>query len=151
MDVEIRDYRAADRDRVRGLADRLTVGVASWRDPAAVRTAVRGWIDDSTDGAFAGRALVAELDGQVVGFLSLSTTGHFGGETDGYIGELMVDEACEGHGIGRALVAAAERLAAADGHRCLTLTTGAANDRAIAFYERHGFVAEDVKLTKVLR
>ena len=36
--------------------------------------------------------------------------------------------------VGTALVAAAERRARADGRRCITLTTGAANERALRFY-----------------
>jgi len=36
------------------------------------------------------------------------------------------------------------------GHRCLTLTTGATNERAITFYERLGFRPEDVTSTLVL-
>jgi ribosomal protein S18 acetylase RimI-like enzyme len=56
----------------------------------------------------------------------------------------------EGCGVGTALVAAAERQAGADGRRCITLTTGAANERALRFYRQRGYLDEDVKLTKIL-
>ena len=129
MDVEIRELRDLDRDCVRALADRLTVGVAPWRDHTSVLMAVRGWTHESTDGAFDGQVLVAERDGEVVGFVSLSTHRplrrrdrcvHRG--ADGRRG-------LRGRRDRGALVSAAERLAAEDGHRCLTLTTGAANGR----------------------
>lgn len=151
MHVVIRKVLAGDRAQVARLSDRLTEGVAAWRDPAAVLDAVRGWIADSTSDGFDGTALVAiDEHDRVVGFVSVSTTGHFAGERDAYIGELIVAPDAEGRGVGAQLVAAAEEQALADGHRCITLTTGAANDRALAFYRRLGYLDEDVKLTKVL-
>ncbi|MFK8023020.1 MAG: GNAT family N-acetyltransferase [Ilumatobacter sp.] len=67
-----------------------------------------------------------------------------GGELDAYIGELVVDPRAEGRGVGAQLVAAAERRARADGHRCITLTTGAANARALSFYRHLGYRDEAV-------
>lgn len=148
--VTIRDLAEADRAAVLELSDRLTIGVAAWRDPVAVAAVVRGWLEDSTAADFVGAALIAEAAGRVVGFVSVDSVTHFAGEVDAYVGELVVDAAYEGRGVGAALVAAAERVARERGHRCLTLSTGAANDRAISFYESLGFDAEDVKLTKVL-
>lgn len=151
MSITIREFRTGDGAKVRDLADRLTEGVAAWRDPATVMSAVRGWIGDSTSSDFDGTAFVAcDNGGAIVGFLSLSTAGHFAGELDAYIGELVVDTSAEGRGVGAALVAAAERRAIEDGHRCITLTTGAANERALGFYHHLGYVNEDVKLTKLL-
>jgi GNAT superfamily N-acetyltransferase len=150
MSMLVRPLRPADRESVIALSDRLTVGVAPWRDAEAVAAAVRSWLVDATSDRFDGSALVAELDGAVVGFVSVATTGHFAGEVDADIGELVVDAGHEARGVGAALVAAAEQIARDRGHRCLTLTTGAANERALGFYHRLGFVPEDVKLTKVL-
>ena len=93
-----------------GMAERLQEGVASWRDPEAVRLAVIDWVRESLgdladpdSGEF-----VAERDGEVVGFVCVSERAHFTGEVDAYIGELVVSKAAEGAGVGRALVAAAE-------------------------------------------
>jgi ribosomal protein S18 acetylase RimI-like enzyme len=132
------------------MSDRLTEGVAEWRDHDAVRRAVLEWLDESSSPEFDGHALVAADDSTIAGFISVSTTTHFAGEVDSYIGELVVDRRYEGTGTGTALVRAAEALAVDAGHRCLTLTTGAANDRAIGFYEGLGFRPEDIKLTMVL-
>ncbi|MGH3425199.1 MAG: GNAT family N-acetyltransferase [Nocardioidaceae bacterium] len=56
----------------------------------------------------------------------------------------------EGSGAGRALLAAAESLARENGHARLTLETGAANTRALDFYDRAGYDVETVRLTKSL-
>lgn len=150
MDSNIRPLEPADVEAVVAMQDRLATWIAPWRDPEAVRAAVHGWVADSTAESFDGSALVAVVDDVVVGFISVSTMRHFSGETDSYIGELIVDEAHEGRGIGRALVAAAERIAIDRGHRCITLTTGAANERGREFYDRLGFRLEDINFTKVL-
>ena len=59
MRATIRELEAGDRDHVGNLADRLTDGVAAWRDPSAVTRAVRGWIAESTSPDFDGIAFVA--------------------------------------------------------------------------------------------
>ncbi len=146
----IRPIEPGDVAAVTALAARLTIGVAPWREPAAVADAVRGWLVESTSGGFDGVAFVAEVAGNVVGFVSLSTSRHFAGEVDADIGELVVDAAHTGRGLGRALVAVAERAAIERGHRCITLTTGAANERARTFYADLGYQPEDVSFTKVL-
>ena len=63
------------------MAERLREGVAAWRDPEAVLLAVTGWVRDALadlanpDTA----AFVAELDGDVVGFVCVSERSHFTG------------------------------------------------------------------------
>jgi ribosomal protein S18 acetylase RimI-like enzyme len=146
----VRLVTAADVPAVLGLAPRLTVGVAPWRDGDAVRTAVRKWVEGSSESEADGAAFVCVAGDAVVGYVSVSSTEHFAGERDAYIGELIVDERLEGRGVGRLLVDAAEQWAREAGFRCITLHTGAANERARGFYGRLDYVEEDVKLTKVL-
>ncbi|BCJ38349.1 GNAT family acetyltransferase [Actinocatenispora thailandica] len=147
-DLVIRPYRAADADAVLALAPRLTEGVAPWRDPAAVREAVRGWVADAIDGAEP--VWVAVLAGRVVGFVHAGERRHFTGEADGYVGELVVAADAARSGIGRALMEAAHRWAAGRGLRRLTLETGAANATARAFYRSLGYQEEDVRLSRPL-
>lgn len=72
-------------------------------------------------------ALVAELDGRVVGYVAV---------TGNHIESLYIMPDAQGHGVGRALLAAAEqRLTGPVTLRCLT-----ANGRARSLYERCGFV-----------
>lgn len=150
LPFEVRPFTSDDRDAVLKLAPRLTIGVASWRDPAAVAVTVRAWLERSTDPEGSGAAFVSVVGHRVVGFVSVASTDHFTGERDAYIGELVVDDEFEGRGVGRHLAAAAEDWARTTGYRCITLHTGAANGRARRFYARLGYNEEDVKLTKVL-
>lgn len=148
--VRIRPYQEPDRPAALSLAGRLTMGVAPWRDPAAVERAVAGWVSGSLDEATAaGRAVFVAVDGDdVVGLVTLGTRTHFSGEVDAYVGELIVAESRERRGIGAQLVRAAESWAAQRGFAHLTLETGAANAAARTFYSSLGFAEEDIRLTK---
>lgn len=150
LTVEVRPVVKADRDAVLNLAPRLATGVAAWRDQVAVAAAVRGWIETSIEPGAEGAAFVAVIEHRTVGFVSVASTDHFAGERDAYIGELVVDEAFEGGGVGSGLIVAAEQWARQVGYRCITLHTGAANRRARQFYVQLGYNEEDIKLTKVL-
>jgi ribosomal protein S18 acetylase RimI-like enzyme len=153
MKFLVRPCGPEDRDAVLDLAERLTIGVAAWRPHDAVLDAVRLWLDASTSQAGDGEAFVAcarDEPRTVVGFVSVSSTRHFAGEHDANIGELVVHESVEGQRVGMRLIATAEHWAVDHGYRCITLTTGAANERALGFYHRLGYIDEDVKLTKLL-
>ena len=148
----IRPATNADAARLIKLAERLREGVAAWRDPDAVLQAVTGWMRDSLadledpDTA----AFVAEVDGDVVGFVCVSERSHFTGEIDTYIGELVVSRTAEGAGVGRALVGAAEDWGRARGRRRVVVDTGAANTPARRFYAALGFEEEDVTVSRAI-
>jgi ribosomal protein S18 acetylase RimI-like enzyme len=148
--VTIRPYRDADHDAVVALAPRLTEGVAPWRDASAVADAVRSWVTGSLErGNGPGHGVIVATSGDdVVGFITVSTRRHFTGQTDAYIGELVVSAEAEGAGVGRALVAAAETWARGHGLHRITLETGAANARARGFYRALGYEEEEVRLSK---
>jgi Acetyltransferases len=150
--IVIRPYRDEDRDAVLALAPRLTEGVAPWRDPGAVASAVRGWVTDSLDRADDPdhAVFVAIREGRIAGFTTVTTRRHFTGDLDAYIGELVVAAQMERMGIGRALVSAAESWARARGLRRITLETGAANTRARGFYRALGYAEEEVRLSRPL-
>ena len=87
-----------------------------------------------------GRTRVAVADDRVVGFGTwLSTRGIF------EIEDLFVDPERMGQGIGRALVL--DLIAIARGHGVGRVEV-TANQRALAFYERVGFVVEDEVTTR---
>lgn len=144
----VRRYAPGDADAVRALAYRLTVGVAPWRDQAAVAVAVTGWVADAIAGTEP--IWVAVRDGAVVGFVHAAERRHFTGERDGYVGELAVAADAGRTGVGRALMAAVHEWAAGRGLRRVTLETGAANATARAFYAALGYAEEDVRLTLTL-
>jgi ribosomal protein S18 acetylase RimI-like enzyme len=148
-EIEIRPVRDEDHPALLALSQRLTIGVAPWRDPAKVAAAARGWITTSLDlaGTDGHAMLVAVLDGRVAGLVSLAEREHFTGEMDAYIGELVTSGEAEGRGAGRALMAAAVAWAASRGLARITLDTGAPNHRARRFYDKAGFEEEEIRLS----
>lgn len=86
---------------------------------------VRTWVRDVL--VRGGSVVVAEADGQVVGFVALS---------DGWVEQLYVDPSHQGQGIGAQLLALAKDRQP-DG---LQLWTFQVNEQAQRFYEQHGFV-----------
>ena len=149
----IRPARTDDHPALLALSPRLAAGVAPWRDPGTVARAVRGWIESSLAATHLdGHAvLVAVLNGQVEGMVSLAERRHFTGDLDAYIGELVVDGTVEGRGAGRALMTAAEGWAVNRGLPRITLETGTRNQRARRFYASAGYLEEDIRLTKIFQ
>ena len=128
--MDVRPYRAEDRDAVRGLARRLLIGMADWNAPVASAAVVLRWVDGSLDRAGAEHPVfVAEHDHEVCGFVTVGRTTHF---------------------TGRALMAAGEQWATSQGLDRLSLDTGAANAGARAFYAAIGYVEEEVRLSRAL-
>ena len=151
--IPIRPTDDDDRAGVLELAPRLAEGVAPWRDQAEAQLAGRRWLEESLDAAKArdGAVLVAADADGIAGVISVRASTHFTGERDGYIGELVVAERASRHGIGRALIAAADAWARDHGLRNLTLHTGAFNTNARGFYAALGFAEEEVRLTRPIR
>jgi ribosomal protein S18 acetylase RimI-like enzyme len=150
--ARVRPFRPHDREQVLALAPRLAEGVASWRDPVGVASAATSWITGSMDRAGEpGHAVfVAELAGRVGGVITLAERAHFSGQTDAYVGELIVAAGLERRGIATELMRAAEAWAAQRDYAFITLETGAANDPARKLYAALGFVEEEVRLTKAV-
>jgi GNAT superfamily N-acetyltransferase len=150
--MRIRQYEPRDRDAALGLAPRLTVGVAAWRDPAVALDAVHSWVHDAITATAQDHAVFVaeEPSGRLIGLVSVSKRIHFSGGVDGYVGVLIVAADREGRGVGRALMASAERWARERGLKRMTLETGAVNTRARAVYGKLGYVEEEVRLTKLL-
>jgi ribosomal protein S18 acetylase RimI-like enzyme len=93
--------------------------------------------------------LVAEVEGGgLIGFVTVSPGRHWSGETDASIGELVVAPDAESRGVGTALVEAAVEYARAEGYARISVSTGAANARALRLYRRLGFEDEDVSLSR---
>lgn len=149
MTPTIREAARSDHDAVVALAPRLTEGVAPWRPRQAVLEAVTQWVESALDRQDdeQGTVLVAENDGTIAGFISVSETKHWAGQTDAYIGELVVASKFEGRGVGSALVEAAIEWSRECGLERITLSTGARNSRARRFYASLGFEEEGITLS----
>lgn len=78
--------------------------------------------------------LVAERDGQAVGYVGCQTV-----LDEGYITNVAVSPDCRRQGIGRALIEELAQRARAQGLSFVTLETRASNAPAIALYEGAGF------------
>jgi ribosomal protein S18 acetylase RimI-like enzyme len=88
------------------------------------------------------RLLVARIDGEVVGTLTLVTfpvpTG-----LRAWIEDVVVDGAARGAGVGAALTRAAVELAGAEGARTVDLTSRPSRAAANRLYQREGFRQRD--------
>jgi ribosomal protein S18 acetylase RimI-like enzyme len=128
--MPIRPFHPADEAAVVALWDRCGL-TRPWNDP---RTDIRRKLAVRPD-----LFLVAELDGAVVGTVMAGYDGH-----RGWVNYLGVDPACRRRGVGRALMAEAERLLRLDGCPKINLQVRTGNTDAIAFYRRIGFAVDDV-------
>lgn len=147
----IRSYRDTDQTSLVSLASRLSVGIPQWRSVEGMQAAARQWVDVSIKNIGPEAAVfVADHDGVIAGFASVSREVAFTGEAQAYIGELAVAAEAEGQGIGQALLAAVERWAREHGLGLLVLDTGAGNSRGRHFYAQSGFLEESVRLTRIL-
>ena len=150
LEIIVRPYRPGDRDRAIVLAPRLTEGTAPWRNRAgtlrAVEVAVRSAIDSFRMPGHA--VFVAEADGDIVGFVTVSERISFAGEREAYVGWLVVRAGLDRRGIGSTLMDVAERWAIDRRVSSITLETGAANHAARGLYQSLGYEEEDIRLTK---
>jgi ribosomal protein S18 acetylase RimI-like enzyme len=97
------------------------------------------------------RALVAEQDGQVIGFIGLMVFPSFHRDgLHGYITALVVDEKLRGSGAGGELLKAAEAWFAEREVKRVSLTTALHREAAHGFYEKRGYTFTGKRFTKIL-
>lgn len=81
-------------------------------------------------------ALVAEADGEIVGFAHHRRfSSPYTGSTGIFLDDLFTDPAVRGRGVGRALIGRLAEMAAAEGHSVVQWVTAADNHRAQALYD----------------
>ena len=83
--------------------------------------------------------MVAELDGRIVGTVMAGYDGH-----RGWVNYLAVEPAVRGTGLGAQLMLEAERRLVALGCPKVNLQVRQDNANAVSFYERLGYVDDDV-------
>ena len=127
--MDIRSFEDADEPAVIQLWDRCGL-LRAWNDPRkdiARKLRVNPeWF------------LVGEWDGQIVAGVMAGYEGH-----RGWINYLAVDPARRRAGLGRAMMAEAERLLRAAGCPKINLQVRTSNLDAISFYQRLGFVTDE--------
>jgi ribosomal protein S18 acetylase RimI-like enzyme len=158
-DVVIRPMEARDRDAVAALLLDL-----NWVENAlngdrhvAPGAGHDGLAENEAHIARQGGAmLVAEAGGRVVGTVLMSfeeeaTFVRPDLRSTAHVLDLCVEEAHRGRGIGRLLLAEAERIARAAGRSALRIGALAGNEAALSLYESMGFRRHAVELLKPLR
>ncbi|MGH7663378.1 MAG: GNAT family N-acetyltransferase [Gemmatimonadaceae bacterium] len=152
VDVRIRPAHADDAGWITALAPRLhEFGPPPWREVAAMDAAVAAGLARELASPSPGSAILAAEDasGTPVGFISLRTDrDYFSDAPCGHVTDLVVAGAGEGRGVGRSLLAAAERWAEEAGYPWLTLHVFEGNDRARRLYEQTGYAVEWTRMLK---
>lgn len=155
--MRIRPATPQDRAWILALAPRLHAfgppGPPPWRPLVQMDRAVARGLERVLEAPSpTAQILIAEGPGpESLGFMHVHTaTDFFTGEVHTHISDLVVAQAAEGRGVGRALLEAAEAWARERGHRLLTLNVFPTNRRALAVYERAGFAPDTMKLVKAL-
>jgi ribosomal protein S18 acetylase RimI-like enzyme len=154
-DVRIRPARPEDASWITLLAPRMhEFGPPPWRETGAMDDAVAAqWARELVAPAPETTFLVAEdALGNPVGFVWLkSERDYFLDMLAGHVVDIAVTRSGEGRGIGRALLAAAERWAEEAGYPWLSLHVFEDNDRARRVYEAAGYVPEWTRMLKRVR
>jgi GNAT superfamily N-acetyltransferase len=154
--IEIRHYRADDRDQVIGLARELQAHERAVYDrmlppPAIGRGYVEALLADCSK--YGGGIIIAEIEGALVGYAVVETTVHEESideehYTYAYVADLVVTESRRGAGVGRRLLSACEDIAVKAGARWLRISALAANEPARTLYRRFGFADHLITLEK---
>lgn len=143
MEVRVRPLRPDDSFEV--LTALLHAGYARLGALGLNYTAVDQDVETTRRRATRGRCLVAELDGRLVGTLSLwrggpdEETERFRRADAFVLGQFAVDPALQRRGIGTALLAEAERVARTEGAVELLGDTAEAAAHLVGYYERLGW------------
>ncbi|MBO0885643.1 MAG: GNAT family N-acetyltransferase [Mycobacterium sp.] len=141
MSVEVLPLRNTTDEIVTSLG-RL-VGQLSTSAPPLSREMLTNVINCPTN-----TVLIARLDGELVGMLSLVVfpipTG-----VRAWIEDVAVDEGCRGQGVGTALTQEAVRIAHAAGARSVDLTSRPSRVAANRLYEHLGFELRDSKVYRL--
>lgn len=150
----LRDAAHADYAQLRALDGRL---VAEASLPGAIAADFARFQAVFTEAALRGpggvmRTIVAvDSADNILGYIHLQDADDAVLQTKiGYVTILAVAETAARMGIGRALMAAAESWARAQGYPALVLDVFASNRTARQFYAAQGFVEDSLRLRKVL-
>ena len=99
--------------------------------------------------AAGGSALVAEIDGSVVGCLTTSIMQVLHRPRPvGRISMFVIREDCRGQGIGKAMLAEAEDLLRSQGCALLEVTSNVARESAHRFYETQGWQRSSYRFSR---
>lgn len=128
--MHIRPYRASDEEQVIALWQACDL-VRPWNNPVRdIQRKLQVWPEGF---------LIAEEGGAIIGSVMVGYEGH-----RGWINYLAVSPAHQRRGVGRQLMAEAERQLRKAGCPKINLQVRTSNAAALAFYERLGFSQDQV-------
>jgi ribosomal protein S18 acetylase RimI-like enzyme len=147
-EVRARPATPADASFIAGLVPSFVeVGLPAGRDPDEVAAEMTRTLTAALDSGAA--VFVAESgDGTPLGFVHLHSTPDLTGRPRAHVSDLAVAGHAQGRGVGRTLLELADRWAADQGYDHISLTALTTNHRALAVYERLGFVRDTITLIK---
>ena len=138
MEILIRRIKACDADAVARLSGDLGYPATAEEMGRRIER-----IDDLNDHAI----FAACVDGELAGWIDVGVVHHLQAEPYGEIGGLVVAEKQRSRGLGRKLVAQAERWAAERGLTTIRVRSQIAREGAHRFYLREGY--ERTKISAV--
>ncbi|MFG1495902.1 GNAT family N-acetyltransferase [Saccharospirillum sp. HFRX-1] len=143
MSVVIREARLADAERLAELMPQLGYVIA----PARLADKIADFSKSQSDAVF-----VAELDGNLVGFISCHLTPlfHQAGNS-GRITSLLVEQSVRNKGIGRLLVTEAEAFFISQKCVKFEVTSGLQRSETHRFYQTLGYQADNFRFAKFYR
>lgn len=154
MSIQVRYFLPTDREAIIELTRRLSeFDLPEWRHSDQIDNTNIAMINQAIDESDPDNIiLVAEDESQgIVGYIRLQTQiDYFSGEKHGYIANIAVDKVFEGLGIGRRLLATAEKWSQEKGYDKLKLHVFAENKRAQQVYEKNGFHPDILTYIKVI-
>lgn len=144
--------RAAMMKDARGIA---VVHVRSWQaayaglmpqdvlDDLSIDDRAERWAQILGEPDQGSRTLVAERDGEIVGWAGFGAARERDAPGSGELWGIYALPSAWSSGVGHALLDAVERELSADGHATAYLWVLDGNERAAAFYTRHGWIDDD--------
>ena len=139
MQLTIRSALATDAPAIGSLARQFANYLRALGDQTNFKLTAEAYLRDGFGLHPAFQGLVAEKEGEVIGYLLY----HFGYDSDGafrnlHVVDLYVDSRARRNGVGRALMKAAARIAREADVQEIVWSVYHANDLAATFYEKLG-------------
>ena len=143
--MHIRPYQDKDKDSIIRLSNRFSqIQFMEYRNQQL--ELAKNAVSSSTSDIF-----VVEHNGEVRGYIELTKDrDYFTNDVVAYISAIAVTSVGEGKGIGKMLMAKAEKWCLDKGCKQLVLDVFKANENAINFYKYLGYEEEIVKMVKTL-
>ncbi len=136
--MTIRDAQPGDLAAIAGIMNYYRMHTTHiWEHTPVRRTAMPAWLRSHTAPPYC--ALVAEEEGRIIGYASLSRFRPYSGYDRTAENSIYLAPGCEGRGYGSALMQALLSRARQSGLRVITAWIDSCNTSSVTFHEKMGF------------